>query len=191
MRKLNNQPRKNDILRLRKEGKTYSEIQDILGCSKSTISYHCGNGGEKKRLEKAKDSDEYRFHKKVSAFKCRCSRSSYITFRSKVKTYKRRAHKNRSHAIVNNVSKNFTAKDVIDKIGKSPTCYLTGDSIDLTKPDTYHFDHITATSKGGTNDLSNLGLCTKDANYAKGNLSIEELHDLCEKMLKHRDEERE
>jgi len=29
------------ILRLRKEGLSYNEIVKILGCSKSTISYHC------------------------------------------------------------------------------------------------------------------------------------------------------
>jgi len=30
-----------EILKLRKEGKTYNEIRKILGCAKSTISYHC------------------------------------------------------------------------------------------------------------------------------------------------------
>jgi len=32
---------KEQILKLRKEGKTYNEIHELLGCSKSTISYHC------------------------------------------------------------------------------------------------------------------------------------------------------
>lgn len=39
---------KEEILKLRKEGKSYNEIQAILGCSKSTISYHCGNGQKEK-----------------------------------------------------------------------------------------------------------------------------------------------
>lgn len=34
---------KDEILKLRDEGKTYDEITKILGCSKSTISYHCNN----------------------------------------------------------------------------------------------------------------------------------------------------
>lgn len=34
---------KNRIVSLRKEGKTYDEIVDKLGCSKSTVSYHCNN----------------------------------------------------------------------------------------------------------------------------------------------------
>ena len=32
---------KNKIIKLRKEKRTYNEIQKILNCSKSTISYHC------------------------------------------------------------------------------------------------------------------------------------------------------
>ena len=40
---------KEKILRLRSEGKTYSEIQKELNCAKSTISYHCSvNGKENK-----------------------------------------------------------------------------------------------------------------------------------------------
>jgi len=36
---------KKDILRLRSEGKNYDEICDILGCTKSTVSFHCKNNG--------------------------------------------------------------------------------------------------------------------------------------------------
>ena len=32
---------KEEILKLRKEGKTYNEIVEILGCAKSTVNYHC------------------------------------------------------------------------------------------------------------------------------------------------------
>lgn len=35
---------KEDILRLRSEGKTYDEITEIIGCSKSSVSYHCNPG---------------------------------------------------------------------------------------------------------------------------------------------------
>ena len=53
MRKKNNTKRKEDILKLRSQGKTYSEIQEELGCSKSTISYHCGeNKTENERVKK-------------------------------------------------------------------------------------------------------------------------------------------
>ncbi len=39
---------KENILRLRAEGKSYREIQKELGCSKSTIAYHCGEGQKAK-----------------------------------------------------------------------------------------------------------------------------------------------
>lgn len=39
---------KEQILQLRQEGKTYTEIQKILNCSKGTISYHCGDGQKEK-----------------------------------------------------------------------------------------------------------------------------------------------
>lgn len=34
---------KNEIIKLRLEGKTYDQIKELLNCSKSTISYHCKN----------------------------------------------------------------------------------------------------------------------------------------------------
>lgn len=37
------------ILELRAEGKTYSEIQSLLGCSKGTISYYVGQGVKEKQ----------------------------------------------------------------------------------------------------------------------------------------------
>ena len=42
---------KNEILKLRKEGKTYNEIVDILGVSKSTISYYCKLAGLDGRID--------------------------------------------------------------------------------------------------------------------------------------------
>ena len=44
---------KENIFKLRAEGKSYGQIQDELGCSKSTISYHLGQGQtEKSRVKK-------------------------------------------------------------------------------------------------------------------------------------------
>ncbi len=39
---------KENILRLRAEGKTYNEIVSELGCAKSTVAYHCGLGQKEK-----------------------------------------------------------------------------------------------------------------------------------------------
>ena len=43
---------KDKILKLRKEGKTYSEIVKKLGCSKSTVSYHCSPEVKTKQRER-------------------------------------------------------------------------------------------------------------------------------------------
>ena len=45
---------KEQILKLREEGKTYNEIKDILGCSKGTISYYCGVGQKDKNDNRRK-----------------------------------------------------------------------------------------------------------------------------------------
>lgn len=184
---LNNKRRKENILRLRAEGKSYREIARELGCSKSVISYHCGNGSEKKRTYKWSKSIKGKLNKKITSFRSRISYSvNNVTARTKLKTFKRRKGSCRTHSKVNNIAKNYTYQDVLNKLGESPKCYLTGVPIDLEKTDTYHFDHIVPCSKGGTNDLSNLGVCTRSANYAKNDLSLEELYDLCESILKWR-----
>ena len=41
---------KEQILELRAQGKTYNEIVSIVGCSKGTVSYYCGDGQKEKSL---------------------------------------------------------------------------------------------------------------------------------------------
>jgi hypothetical protein len=43
---------KDKIIQLHKEGKSYGEIQGILGCSKGTIAYHLGPGQKDKTRER-------------------------------------------------------------------------------------------------------------------------------------------
>lgn len=79
----------------------------------------------------------------------------------------------------------YNYKEVLDYLkGTKVKCYLTGTPIDLEKDD-YCFDHIIPVSKGGTNELSNLGVTIPSANYAKNNLSLEEFFDLCKLVLEY------
>ncbi len=53
---------KDDIIRLRKQEKTYDEIEEKLDCSRATISLHCqkkGLGGKQENIsdKKAKKID--------------------------------------------------------------------------------------------------------------------------------------
>jgi DNA-binding CsgD family transcriptional regulator len=60
---------KESILELRREGKTYNYIKDVLKCSKSTINYHCKNedlldAGQKNQEVTDKDiSDVFEYTK--------------------------------------------------------------------------------------------------------------------------------
>lgn len=184
-RKTNNKRRKEDILRLRNQGKSFRQISKELGCSKSVISYHCGNGSEKVRVARNNKSANP-ICKKVNSFKSRCSKASYETFKRKLKGFKRKSS-NQSHSIVNNISKNYSCKDVVEKIGKNPRCYLTGKKINLNDSSSYHLDHVKPTAKGGNNNLYNLNICVAEANVAKGQLSLNQFYKLCEGVLKWRD----
>lgn len=178
-----NKRRKEDILRLRAEGKSFDQIHKELGCSKSVISYHCGNGNEKKRvLQNSKKRST--LERKISTFRCALPRQA---LRGKLKGFKSRDG-SRSHSIVNNISQNYSTKDVIKKIGLNPRCYLTGKKIDVNDGSSYHLDHVIPTSKGGTNDLDNLNICLAEANMAKGQLMLDEFYELIEDILKHRDQ---
>ena len=175
--------RKEDILRLKGEGYSLCSIAKILGCAKSTVSYHCSPlGREKKRVKKQTRKPLCR---KVNMFKSRCTVRGWAKLRGKVKGFKKRmkGEKNRSHWRVNNLSENFNCEDVVEKIGLTPRCYLTGRKIDLNKPKEYNLDHIVPITLGGTNDLSNLGICCAEANHAKAGLALEDFYKLCEEIL--------
>ena len=61
---------KNEIIKLRKDGLSYDEIKNKLGCSKSTISYHCkrlniNDIGLKKNIYLYKKADEIKEYYKT------------------------------------------------------------------------------------------------------------------------------
>jgi len=49
---------KDKIFELRAQGKSYSQIQNILGCSKGTIAYHLGEGQKEKSQQLQKKHRE-------------------------------------------------------------------------------------------------------------------------------------
>ena len=49
---------KEEILKLKQQGKSYSEIASILGCSKGTVAYHLGTGQKEKTAQRQKNNRE-------------------------------------------------------------------------------------------------------------------------------------
>lgn len=181
---------KNEILRLHSEGNSYRQIEIELKCSKGAISYHLGSG----QKEKHKNNNQQRkillhpYYRKIEKFLSRkinsCCELKYCT------TIQQRLYKKIIAFFKDRITKRcetmtFSVDDVISKIGKNPVCYLTGERIDINNTKTYHFDHIVPTSKGGTNDLDNLGICTKKANMSKCDMTPQELIDFCKSVLIH------
>jgi len=62
---------KERIISLRKEGKSYKEIQILTGCSKSTISFHCKNENIAGTQNKISDEtiDKMRIYRKTHTCK--------------------------------------------------------------------------------------------------------------------------
>lgn len=159
---------KEKILKLREEGKTYNEIKSILGCSKSTISYYCGEGQKLKNLQRGqKFRNSNPISNKIEKFR---------NFEFKVRDFQKDDSFKRKGL-------EYNTEDVLNKFGENPKCYLTGRSIDINKPSTYHFDHIVPRKKGGTGELSNLGLTTREANFAKSDMTVNEFIELCKDVL--------
>ncbi len=170
-----------DILNLRKQGLSYTEISQELGCARSTVSYHCGVGQKEKSRIRAKNKNP--LCQKVGRFKARCTRSAWKNFSGKVKCFKRRSQGKRRSGWRVKVKFQYTCADVIEKIGDKPVCYLTGAKIDVTDPTLYSLDHRVPVAKGGTNDLENLEICLTKANKAKADLTLDEFYKLCEDVL--------
>ena len=69
----------------------------------------------------------------------------------------------------------YTYQEALKHLGGTQLkCYLTGISINILEDD-YQLDHILPISKGGTNELSNMGITCPEVNQMKRGLTNEEL----------------
>ena len=188
------------IFLLRNLGLSHREIADEISHSKATVCYHLSGGQTAARKAKSRAYVGTRvgsLSKKLNLFKSRIYKSilkrKFLKIKKtarrqladKMKLYKRRS-KSSAYAKVNNINKPYGIKEVFDKIGPNPRCYLTGSRIDLTKSETYSLDHVTPISKGGTNDLKNMGIATRNANMAKNDLTVSQFVALCKLVLTNR-----
>lgn len=163
---------KEQILKLRKEGKTYKQIKEILGCSKGTISFHCGEGQKEKSRKR---SEKIRNIKNNIPNKV----CNFIKGAARHKTDRFQKRKGNIYS----GEKTFTWNDVIKKFGEETICYLTGEKINLLLDKNYQFDHIIPKTRGGSSTIDNLGILHSTVNQMKGNLLNEELYEWCKKIL--------
>ncbi len=145
---------KQQILELRQSNKTYKEIAEIIGCSEWTVKYHT----------------------------MPCRKLAQDNYSKNVKITNPLSLKKRRFMVKGTVIQ-FTLEQLINKIGDNPKCYLTGELIDLLKPETYSLDHIIPLSRGGKSSLENCGLMKLDINQAKYNLTPDEFIDLCFRVV--------
>jgi len=184
---------KEEILKLRDEGKSYKQIVDILGCSKGTVSYHCGKGQKEKTNNRRRKRRENILVGKTERFRERKKKENVRgkkenRDRKDVVEGIRKFQKADSSFGIDRVNKDIEAtfiwQDVLDKFGKNTYCYLSGEPINLTV-NSYQFDHIIPVSRDGDNSLSNLGIAHEVVNQMKGNLTPDEFIDWCKKVLVH------
>jgi len=168
-----NKTYKQQIPKLRKAGKSYKEIVEILGCAPSTVSYYLSEKTNKKALSRSKDRSDKIASKlddnlvlskiiatKVQTFKC--------SGRGYSKTY---------------TPSNVSIQDIRNILTSNNRCYLTGKVIDPLDSNTWALDHFIPKSKGGSNLLENLKLSSTIANQAKGSMTLEEFLSLCQEVL--------
>ena len=160
-----------EILRLRAEGLSYRQIEVRLGCSKGTISYHCGSGQKNKTLANTKKRRLCPLRTKMESFKYgkkkEFSNPLVEVFGLKKKVLSNKiAHFSRMGTKYKRMGYKFMfkLKDLIKKIGDDPRCYWTGRKINLNSRKSYHLDHFVPKSRGGDNSLENCVLACREAN---------------------------
>lgn len=169
------------IFELRDKGYSYNQICLKLNCSKSIVSYHCGNGQKNKTLIR---NSEYR-QKNVILKKIHRFHQSYKT-KSTLELYSNKTIKYKLFSKIRKFGDNkpmFTVEDLLNKIGSNPTCYLTGLPINLNDSKSYQLDHKIPKSRGGDNSLENCGLVSKRANMSKSDMTYEEYIELCKLVI--------
>src|SRR6056300_252567 len=129
---------------LRLQGLSYKDIQNTLGCSIGTISYHLGKGQKEKTKQRRKNVSRstYIHVKRTNTFSSRKPRTQRklnptpkLTQRQMSKAISAKASKFQKNAA-------FNYKDVHAKYGDHFQCALTGRPLSWNNPQEYEYDHI-------------------------------------------------
>ena len=172
---------------LRLQGLSYRDIQNTLGCSKSTISYHLGEGQKEKTKQRRKKipSSTYSHVKRVNTFQ-----NPIVRNQKKLNPAPSQTQRQMTKSITDKASRfqrssAFNYKDVYAKYGDHFQCALTGRPLSWNNPHTYEYDHMLPVARGGNSSIDNLQLVCTDANRAKNDMTEEEFLDLCKEVVLH------
>lgn len=167
---------------------TYQQIADAAGCAKSTVCYYLGKNQRTKsnHRQRAKRGLDHPFQKKLECFResTKDCKKRPISSTLERQLYNKLGKYTSSQRGIT-MKPTIALEDVINKFGENPKCYLTGQPIDIYQPSTYHFDHKIPRTRGGDNSLANMGICTKQANYAKRDMTPEEFIAFCKSVVSH------
>lgn len=175
---------KEKILLLRSHGKSYNQICSELKCSKSLVSYYCGQDQCNKMLQRQRKGRmiQHPYKRKLERFLYKSQKTINKTIKTTILT---RIYKKLWLFNGGKTTNMITLEQVISKFGENPLCYLTGEQINIYNPKSYQFDHKIPVSKGGANSLDNMGIATSLANRAKSDMTPQEFINLCKSVLTH------
>ena len=156
-----------DIKRLRDMGYSYSQICEELKCAKSTVAYHLSKNEKRNSKIRDKKYREDSWYRKLNTWNLNFDDRNW--FRS--------GAQNRQKTL-------FLLKEYLENEYDN-RCYLSGRKLDFDNMKNIHFDHKIPRSKGGPNDLGNLGVCVSEANQSKADMTVEEYLELCKDVLEH------
>lgn len=182
-----------EILELRSNGYSYNKIMKELGCSKSTVHYHCTNAKDRvvrKNLDRRKNNPDLAIMRKIYSFCVDTKEKKYEESKArKLYDIVNRAIW-RFSRIDGRSNRMFSPKDFFNKFTKTPKCALTGRDIDLLDTKSYELDHIVPRAHGGTNELDNCQILCRDANRAKNSMLQDDFIKLCREIVAHDDQKR-
>lgn len=158
MMKKHNLELKEQIENLKSEGYKKRQILEIMKISE--VKYYYLTLSEKTREKRVKS---------IKIYLQKYYTQPYYYLIRKVKCFQSKAV----------CTKPFTYKDVLEKFGENPICYLTGRKIDLNDPSQYQLDHVIPINKGGLGNLDNLQISCAIANQMKRDYSLDEFIKAC------------
>lgn len=104
---------KEEILKLREEGKSYSQIQKILGCAQSTISYHINDfskdKAKKRSLKQKREKCECGSFKTLGSEKCKYCTGELERPNDRIKKHKEGKREFILNCTISDYFKNYTS----------------------------------------------------------------------------------